>query len=53
MLGKLDFLDALNNDKINPSTMILYSKKLPARELSQKFVNQVIRQVNEKDIIEK
>ena len=41
------FVDTWDKNKLNPSTMKLYSKKTSAREASRKFLARVMSQVNE------
>ena len=43
----LNFIDTWDEKQITPSTMKLYSKKIPAGGASQKFMARVRRQVNE------
>ena len=50
---KFTFVDSWDDSAILPSTMRLYSKKIPARAASCAFVNTVRRQVNENERIEK
>ena len=47
------YVDLYDNNIISKSTMIFFSKKVPAREASKTFVDRVIRQVNERYLIEK
>ena len=47
------FVDSWDDDAISPSTMRLYSKKVPAREASRQFVARVRRQVDDSVRIEK
>ena len=47
------FVESWDNDAILPSTMRLYSKKVPAREASRQFVARVRRQVDDSVRIEK
>ena len=49
----LTFVNNWDDSKITPSTMRLYSKKVPAREASKQFVERVRRQINENSRIEK
>ena len=46
-------MDTWEDNRILPSTMRLYSKKIPAREASRQFVASVMRQVNVSDRLEK
>ena len=47
------FIERWDDDRILPSTMRLYSKRVPAREASQQFVERVERQINIQDRLEK
>ena len=47
------FVDTWEDSLILPSTMRLYSKKIPAREASRQFVASVIRKVNVIEHLEK
>jgi predicted GIY-YIG superfamily endonuclease len=47
------FVDSWESDKILPSTMRLFSKKIPAREASRQFVASVKRQVASNEYIER
>ena len=43
----LTFVENWDDDRITPTTMRLYSKRIPAREASQQFVAGVMRDVHE------
>ena len=47
------YVDLYDNNIISKSTMIFFSKKVPAREASKTFVDRVICQVSERYLIEK
>ena len=49
----LTFVDKWDDNKITPSTMRLYSKKVPAKDASRQFIARVRRQVSENDRIER
>lgn len=50
---KFTFIERWDDDNISPSTMRLYSKRVPAREAAQQFVQRVERQINCQDRLEK
>ena len=50
--NNLTFVDTWEDPRILPSTMRLYSKKIPAREASRQFVASVRRSVNNNEYIE-
>ena len=50
---KFTFIERWDDDNISPSTMRLYSKRVPAREAAQQFVQRVERQINSQDRLEK
>ena len=49
----LTFVNNWDDNKITPSTMRLYSKKVPAKDASRQFIARVRRQVSDNDRIEK
>ena len=49
----LTFVDNWEDNQITPSTMRLYSKKVPAREAYRQFVDRARRQVNEHNRLER
>ena len=49
----LTFVDEWNHLKISPSTMRLYSKKVPAREATKQFADRVKRQISRNSIRER
>ena len=50
---KFTFVERWDDDNISPSTMRLYSKRVPAREAAHQFVERVERQINFQDRLEK
>ena len=51
--NNITFVDSWEDPCILPSTMRLYSKKIPAREASRQFVASVRRSVNNNEYIER
>ena len=49
----LTFVDEWNHPKISPSTMRLYSKKVPTREATKQFAERVKRQIPRNSIRER
>ena len=53
MFSMLTFVDEWNHLKILPSTMRLYSKKVPTREATKQFAERVKRQIPRNSIRER
>ena len=51
--NSLTFVPNWEDNTISPSTMRLYSKRIPAKEAERQFVNRVRRQIHESDRREK
>ena len=49
----LTFVDSWSDPKITPSTMRLYSKKVPTREAAKQYADRVKNQINRRNLCER